>query len=272
MKQRKKNNPFYSSFIKVLLFVWFVSYSIENLNGQVWKLRRYEIGVGIGNTQIFGDIGGTMSPENWMGLKDIQLTETRPSINFVARYKINNRAAVRANFITGFGYGSDETSGLLRQREYNTVLMELSSSMETYFIQELRPYRSHAGYRRLGMVNNYKMFAFYGFLGGGVAYAHSKTSIPIPSPKVDKTDPNNFIPVFPIGLGIKYIIDDVWILDANLGYRYALSDFLDGYTQIEKSQFNDVYYILSLSIVHRLRTTKRNIPAIFDKEYKAQFK
>jgi hypothetical protein len=82
---------------------------------------------------------------------------------------------------------------------------------------------------------------------------------------------SNFIPVIPLGVGVKYIIDDAWFINGELAYRYTLSDFVDGYTQTIDSKYNDVYYILTITLGYRLKTTKRNIPAIFDKEYKKMF-
>ncbi|MBN2485905.1 MAG: outer membrane beta-barrel protein [Bacteroidales bacterium] len=248
----------------------FIIVNTSDTYGQRWKLRRYEIGGGLGNTQIFGDIGGTMSPQNWMGLKDIQIKETRPSVNVLARYKINNIYTFKTTFNLGFGYGSDATSGLERQREYSTTLLEFSSQIERYIIQEERPYRSNAGYRRLGMLNNYSLFGLYVYTGVGACYTRNNVSIPVPRPKADVTKNNNFTPVIPLGIGIKYIIDDAWNFDCNLGYRFPFNDYIEGYTQIIDSKYNDIYYILSLSITYRLKTSMRNIPMIFEKKYKSR--
>jgi hypothetical protein len=272
MKQRFTIQRYSKTIFWIILTGLLVSFTTEGL-GQIWKLRRYEIGGGLGNTQVFGDIGGAMTLDNWMGLRDIQLNETRPSINLVARYKLNGRFAIRTSLVNGYGHGNDKPPYRERGRSYNTTIVELSSNLETYFIQELRPYRSHAGYRRLGMVNNYNMFALYGFVGGGIAYTRANPYIPPANEmKYDIIEKNHFIPVIPFGIGLKYILNDVWILDANLGYRYTFSDFVEGYTTNNNSQYNDVYYVLSVSVVYRLRTTKRNIPAIFDRQYKAQFR
>jgi OOP family OmpA-OmpF porin len=258
-----------SNRIILLIIVLIVSSLTQISMGQIWKLRRYEVGAGIGDSQIFGDIGGTFAEDNWFGLRDIQIGETRPAIHLYARYKIDHFFSTKINLIFGNGYGSDETSGLLRQRSYKATFGELSANLEYYFIKELRSYRSYGGYRRIGMLNNYNMVAAYVFAGTGFAYSYSSHDyIEVWETRDDYRPGGNFIPIASIGLGLKYIIDDHWILAGELGYRYTISDYMDGYTQTLNSEFNDVYYVLDISIVYRLKTTRRNIPAILDRKFK----
>jgi hypothetical protein len=173
----------------------------------------------------------------------------------------------------GNGHGSDETSGIMRERSYTAYFGELSANIEYYFLKELRPYMSFGGFRRMGMRNNYRMFAAYLFAGVGQTYSYSSHDyLDIWESRDEYRTGGNMASVLPIGLGIKYIIDDHWMLAGELGYRYIFSDFLDGYTQIINSEFNDIYYILDVSVVYRLKTTKRNIPAIFDSHYKEMVK
>ncbi len=46
----------------------------------------------------------------------------------------------------------------------------------------------------------------------------------------------------PIGLGIKYIISDKWMLGYEIGYRQTISDFLDGFKS-PSSNRPDIYWI-----------------------------
>ena len=73
-------------------------------------MRRYEGIVGIGTANYFGDIGGYSKGDNALGLKDISITNTRPSIYLGARYKVYEVLAVKLNFIYGFFSGNDENS------------------------------------------------------------------------------------------------------------------------------------------------------------------
>jgi hypothetical protein len=244
-----------------------ISYFIEPVQGQRWKLRRYEAGFGIGTTQVFGDIGGTADTKTWFGLKDIQINETRMAFGGFGRYKITPVYSLKVNTILGFGNGTDENSRNNRGRSFKTTLFELSVQGEYYIIGEERRFRSEAMYNRRGMINNYASFNAYGFIGVGAIYYNPKISST--QPLIENVDIisgySKFGAVFPFGLGLKYIIDDRWLVNAELGYRLTTSDFIDGHTQAIDSKHKDVYYFLTISVSYRLDSSRRGLPAFLDK-------
>lgn len=246
---------------------------VEPAMGQRWKLRRYEVGFGLGTTQVFGDIGGTISEKNWFGLRDIQIDETRMAIPLNVRYRLTPIYTLKVNGIVGFGSGNDEgtrndrsLSG--RGRSYKTMVNELSAQFEYSFIAEERRYKSAAMFNRRGMLNNYMSFSAYGFAGIGGVYAWARAIVPDPAP-YDLVKVHNFGVVLPVGLGVRYIIDDRWLANLELGYRYSFSDYIEGYKQAQDSRFNDVYYFLNLSVGYKLETTRRGLPGFLDREYRA---
>jgi hypothetical protein len=237
---------------------------------QRWKLRRYEVGGGLGMTQVFGDIGGTADKNNLMGLKDIKFDETRMAFDMFVRYKIDPVYSVKVNAIAGFGHASDANTLYPRGREYKTRLFELSAQGEYYFLGEEKRFRSAAMFNRRGMLNNYASISAYGFLGLGMIYSNAKFTYaegfdPAPEDKVKK---NNMGAVMPFGLGVKYIIDDRWLVNAELGYRISFTDYIEGYSQTKDSKHKDVYYFLTISVSYRLDTSRRGLPAMLDKEYR----
>lgn len=240
----------------------------QSAQSQRWKLRRYEIGAGFGTCQVFGDIGGTASQENLFGLKDIKLDETKIGVVTHGRYKINPKQAVKVNLNLGFGKGSDIDSRNDRGRSYSTTIIELSGQYEYFFLPEDKQYRSAGIYNRRGMVNNYSALAAYVFGGAGVTYAISSHADAPILPADEYRSGGNIVPVVLLGLGVKYILDDRSFLNAELGYRYGITDFIEGYKQTEASKYNDVYYFLAISYNYRLKTTRRNLPAFMDKKYK----
>ncbi|MBN1599459.1 MAG: hypothetical protein JW894_14285 [Bacteroidales bacterium] len=241
----------------------------ESVLGQRWKLRRYEVGGGLGITQVFGDIGGTIDESNWLGLKDIQISETNLAVPLYLRYKLDPVYSIKFNTVLGFGRGDDKNSRNDRGREYKTMLLEFSVQGEYYFLSEEKRYKSAAMFNKRGMLNNYASFGAYGFIGVGGVYSKSTitytTSDPAPS---DDVKPNNFGVVFPVGLGIKYIIDDRWLINGELGYRISVTDYIEGFSQLEYSKRNDVYYFLTFNVGYRLETSRRGLPSVFDKEYR----
>ncbi len=238
---------------------------------QRWKLRRYEVGVGFGTIQVFGDIGGAATQQNWFGLKDIKLDETKIGVVSNARYKIDPKMSVRANLNLGFGKGSDLDSRNDRGRSYSTTLIEFSGQYEYYFLPEDKQYRSAAIYSRRGMVNNYSTLGAYVLGGVGVTYAISQHAEAVVLPYDEYRSGGNIVPVVLLGVGLKYILDDRSFLNVELGYRYGLTDFIEGYKQTEASKYNDVYYFLTISYNYRLKTTRRNLPAFIDRKYRRRY-
>jgi hypothetical protein len=258
--------------IRFSFFILLVLFTVNDaLYGysQRWKLRRYEIGGGIGMTQVFGDIGGTAQQNNWYGLKDIKLDETSMAFGLLARYKIDPVYSLKINTILGFGHGDDEASKNDRGRTYKTRLFEFSIQGEYYFLAEEKRYRTAAMFDRRGMLNNYSTISAYGFLGLGMVYSKANVDYTTEDPgPYDKVKSNNVGAIAPIGLGLKYVIDDRWLVNAELGYRISFTDYIEGFSQTKDSKHNDIYYFLTISVCYRLETSRRGIPAIFDKEYK----
>jgi hypothetical protein len=252
-----------------LLITLFFNIYNAPIYGQRWKLRRYEIGGGLGITQVFGDIGGTAETKNWYGLKDIKIDETRLAFGLLGRYKIDPVYSLKLNAILGFGNGTDADSRNNRGREYKTTLFEISGQVEYYLIGEEKRYKSAAMFNRRGMLNNYASFSAYGFLGLGMVYSHSKVLFTTKERQPeDDLKPNNIGTVMPLGLGLKYIIDDRWLVNAELGYRITFTDYIEGYKQTQASKHNDVYYFMTISACYRIETSRRGLPSVFDKAYR----
>jgi hypothetical protein len=248
----------------VLLFI-----AIEPAMGQRWKLRRYEIGGGLGMTQVFGDIGGTIDQKNWFGLKDIKFDETRMAFPIYARYRLDPVYAIKMNAVLGFGNGTDTLSRNNRGRSYNTTLFEFSAQGEYYFVAEERRYKSAAMFNRRGMLNNYMSVSGYLFLGIGGVYSRARIDQGTDwNLTRDSYKPSNIGMVIPFGIGCKYIIDDRWLVGAELGYRISFSDYIEGYSQIVSSKHNDVYYFLDIKVGYKLQTTRGGLPSFLDKQYR----
>ncbi len=249
-----------------LLVIGLLFVGITNSNAQRWKLLRYQVGGGVGVMQIFGDIGGTASEENWYGIKDLKIDETHLAYYFNVGYKINTRFSTKFNINYGKGSATDLDSRNDRGRSWTARLLEPSAQLEYYFLAE-EARRSAAMYNRNGMVNNFSTISLYTYMGLGAAisWLDHEEGVVIPA---DSYKSNNVAPVVFLGLGAKYVIDARWYLNAEFGYRWALNDYVEGYSQTLSSQHNDVYYILMFSANYRLKTSRRNIPGIIDRKYK----
>ena len=208
----------------------------STIYSQRWKLKRYEAIIGIGTTNIFSDLGGRVDASLFF-IEDITFKDTRPSIYTGARYKINQMLS--------------------------TKLLELSGHFEYYLIQETKRYRSAAMYNRRGMLNNYSTISAYIF--GGIGLTKYWTTLerePRPTDTFD--DRNKFIPAFPLGVGLKYIISDKWIIGYEIGGRYTFCDYIDGFKP-SASKHNDIYWISTFNLNYRIKTSRRGLPLFLDR-------
>ncbi len=262
----------YISRIRVIIGIMACTILVSNsVHSQRYKLRRIEVLGGIGSTQVFGDIGGTADENNLYGLKDITFDETRPAATIAIRYKLDPLYSLKLNAIYGLGYGDDKDSRNTRGRTFKSHLAEISLQGEFYLIGEDKKFGSGIMFNRRGMVNNFGKIAVYGFAGAGaiMSFPSVKYEAGWEPSAYDLTKDKEINVAFPFGIGGKYIIDDRYLINFELGYRYTLSDYIDGFTQSLASQHKDVYYFLLVSIGYKIKTSSKGIPAIFDKRYRS---
>lgn len=248
--------------ISVLSLIFLVAMSV---NAQRWKTLRYQVGGGVGATQIFGDIGGGADKNNWFGLKDISIQETSVAAGVYARYKVNSLVTAKVNLYYGSGKGNDVDSRNDRGRSYKATFYEFSGQVEYYFLPEEATGRSAAMFDRKGMINNYSTISSYVFVGLGVDYSKLEHNYGLGIQPGDEYKSTNLAPIVPFGIGARYIIDQRWSVDAEFGYRWALNDFVEGYTT-KYSKYNDIYYFFMASVNYRLKTTRKGLPAFLDRK------
>jgi hypothetical protein len=248
-----------------ILPVVFLFLSLSS-NAQPWKMLRYEAALGIGSTNVYGDLGGAPNAQSLLFIRDITFRGTRPSIYGAVRYKIDPRTTLKFNIIYGFSKTNDFAGSRNEGREFVSTsnLIEFSGQYEFYFLQEERRLRSTAMFDRRGMVNNYSTFGAYVFAGLGATAYWSNLEIQRREYDVYKPGPSVTL-ALPIGFGIRYILSSQWLLGWELGYRHTLSDYLDG-IKTPWSHNTDVYWISSLTLSYRIPTSRRNLPEFLDRE------
>lgn len=256
----------FSMMKKLLITLVFSGIIISSVDAQRWKLRRYEGILGVGTTNVFGDIGGTADQSNLFGLKDIEIDQTRPSFYAGIRYKLEEDMSLKLNIVYGQGSGNDIGSkNEHRELSFKTTLIESSVQYEYYFLKEDRRLKSSAVFNRRGMINNYAKLAMYAF--GGVGGIYFNPSLEGPEQQLTHEwhivdGYSNFNLTLPVGLGLKYTIDDQISLGFELGGRYTLSDYLEGFSTVF-SKNNDVYYFTNLTFIYKARTDRRGRPILF---------
>jgi hypothetical protein len=254
---------------RYLILPVFILFMTLSSSAQPWKMLRYEGTLGIGSTNVYGDLGGAPNAESLLFIRDITFRGTRPSIYGAIRYKIDPKTAIKFNLIYGFSKTTDFDGSRNETRKFISTsnLIEFSGQYEFYFLQEDRRLKSSAMFDRRGMINNYSTLGAYVFAGIGATAFWSDLEIERREGDVYKTGPSVTL-ALPIGLGIKYILSDHWMLGWELGYRHTLSDFLDG-IRTPWSDNPDVYWISSLNLSYRIPTSRRNLPEFLDKKWRS---
>ena len=235
-----------------------ILFSVDGF-GQRWKLRRYEVGFGVGSTHSHVDIG----PQN----KEINnfFNGARPNVSLDVRFKISPSFAVNLDlgYLNMAGKDIDEPT---RGRNYSFVSHNFEHTVrgEYYILGEGRAFGSQANYNRRGMVNNYNKVYLYVFTGfGGIMSKGSVKDMdngdlpPDGNPGYDNN--MHYGLVIPVGAGLKYTISAVWSLNLEAGYRWSSSDYLDSYASAF-SKYNDNYYTTSFKALYKIRNNRKGRP------------
>lgn len=235
-------------------------------DAQKWKLRRYEAAFGAGFGSYFGDIGGSASSDNFFGIKDLSMKSTGPSLYVGARYKIRQNVAVKMNFSYIRLSGNDEGSlNSERGFKFGTNVFEPSIQAEYSIISEEERARSSALFNKRGMINNYSQINLYLYAGIGAAKYWNKPNEAMMASVNYDPDHSTFGIVFPVGIGLKYVLTESWSLGAQFGVRWTTTDLLDAYTS-PYSKANDLYYFGVINGIYRIRTSRTGAPILFRKD------
>lgn len=227
-------------------------------NGQLWKLRRYELSGSFGTSQFMGDIGGFTPGENALGFKDLIINNTRFAVGLGMRYRIYERFSVKLDLSYGLIHATDvKGSNEARDFEATTSVFEPGVRAEYYILKN----RAESSYR---FTKGQEIFS--SILAKMDLYAYAGLA-----PIMYSVNPNeNLLAVIekdggtalaiPLGVGANYLISPNVLVGVDLGYRLTSTDYLDGYTS-QYSKHNDVYYFMTFVFTHKLKTSEKGLPS-----------
>lgn len=250
-----------ADYMKRPLLIIILFFLVSQLSeAQLWKLKRYEVNAGLGPSFFFGDIGGFTRGENILGLKDLSFKQTNFDFNFSTKYRITQYLNGRFNFGLGSLRATDDRgSNENRGFKASTFFVEPSLIAEYYFLKN----RSENSYLFVSSGRKFlktliTSLDFYLFTGiGGMAYTVSGNNALESSP-VFKS--GGFTPVIPVGIGSSLVYSPNFNFGIELGGKYALTDYLDGYTS-QYSSTNDVYYYLNFVVTYKIKTGNKGLPS-----------
>lgn len=244
---------------KPLLILFLLCFIFPLSEAQLWKLRRVEFVAGAGTATFFGDVGGFSHGANALGLKDISFLQTRYSVSLSVKYRITQNINARVSLSYGLLHATDERgSNHSRGFEAATTVLEPALIGEYYFLRNSaeNSYLFNKGRGRGlgGILRSLDVYAFTGI--GGLNYSIK------PNTKLMEhgLKSSGFTGVVPLGIGSTFAAYPSINFGAELGFRYALTDNLDGYTS-QYSSANDVYYFLNFTFTYRLKIKRGIFPS-----------
>jgi len=229
---------------------------------ELWKVRRYEFGVGFGPSMFFGDVGGFSKTKNILGLRDMSFLQTRYNLNLNAKYRITREINIRFSFTQGLLHATDARgSNPGRGYEASTSIIEPAIIGEYYFIKnnvegDYSFVKGRNGFSS-GILSTLDVYAFTGL--GGLIYSTTPNALLKATEAEMGITPGGFTGVIPVGVGASLAFYSSFSFGLEFGGRYSFSDNLDGFTS-QFSSSNDVYYFLNLTVLYKMKTTRQGFP------------
>ena len=112
--------------------------------------------------------------------------------------------------------------------------------------------------KKTGFIGLIQSLDFYVFTGiGGLGYSVTGNAML----ENYGMKHGGFTAVIPVGIGGTLIYSPNFNFGVELAGRYSFSDYLDGYSNIQYSRSNDVYYFLNFTITYKLKTGANGWPS-----------
>lgn len=245
---------------KQLFIMIVLVFIVSSVDGQRWKIRRYELFGGVNANSLFGDLGGYPKGENWFGLKDIQVASLRPGFQLGLRYKVNTKFWVKG-YLSYNMYAASDKGSHNDARGYSSTASAYGTGVhvEYAFITEDRK-KGRVVFDNRGLLNNSGGMAAYVFTGArGMLFKPVLTS-PLPVLPSETITTSSFALVFPIGVGYKYFLNRKTSVGVEFSANFTTTDLLDGYTS-SFSKSNDFYYQFNVNIAYKLYTKRNGLPS-----------
>ncbi len=205
--------------------------------------QEYEIGVYVGGCNYQGDLADEV----------IQLNETHLGFGAILRVNQSAQWSLNTHIYVGRISGNDSNSGLSERRargySFSAPLTEIGLGVEW------SPFKSP--YRRYGRFE--PSLNPYIFSGLGLALCSPNpqapaSTFPYPFPEAGVKD---YFLNIPIGLGLKYKFTEQLCANAEIGYRYVFSDYLDGVSVHGNPNSPDVYIFAGFSMNYIFGDSRR---------------
>ncbi len=151
------------------------------------------------------------------------------------RYRLDDKWAVNSSFHYARIHSADSlspenTSRYHRGFYFENQIFELSVTGEFYVSSLID---------RLPL-------EIFGYLGAGIFYHNPQLTVP-PDTEMPDDEYSLIQPAIPMGIGIRYPINENFVIGFDIGHRMTFTDYIDGFTR-PASDYDDSYFLGSLRI------------------------
>ncbi len=211
--------------------------------------KRYELGVLIGQAGYLGDLNKS----------DFFSKEPNLGVGLLGRYYYNERWTFRGGLTFGKLTGSDANYSDRTGRGFKTTspITDLAATVEWDFLGKKRFSYDTSTYQ----VKFKRTLSPYFFTGLGLAFTNPKADFTGTSTTLAQyrqgatTDQNAKYShtnlAIPVGFGVKYDINENFVIALEAGFRFAFSDYLDGISQGANPSRNDKYKLSGITLTYR---------------------
>lgn len=217
------------------------------VEAQSWNVPKYQLGLGVGGFVYMGDL----SPSSLGSYKT-----TQPGFALSAARLFSPSFSLRANLAIGSLRGDEAKYDQPEYRAHRAFAFK-SSLVELSVLPEWNILRKN--YESKG-------FAPYVFAGAGISFLSIKPD----ASRLDlayfgdgtsiltglQADEQQRLPrakfVLPVGIGMRYYINDTWGVQAETSYRFMNTDYLDGFSQSVNPGKGDAYHSHFISLIYRI--------------------
>lgn len=209
---------------------------------------RWEGSLAIGASNFLGELGGA-NRIGTNGLRDLELSLTRPAAGIGLRYRTSRFLGYKADFFYGRVNGDDKlTSEVFRHNRninFRSNIFEVSTQLEFYITKE-RQGHVYKIKNVKGMKHIDKQI--YGFIGVGGFYFNPQGNFngawynlqPLHTEgqglKAGTKQYSRVSVCIPIGIGAKYAFDRQWSVGMEIGMRKTFTDYIDDVSTVYFNQ------------------------------------
>jgi OmpA-OmpF porin, OOP family len=201
-----------------------------------------------------GIMGGVAYYNGELHCPDLGIANLRPGGGAYFRYGLNDNFFMRLNGQFGQIEGADanfeDDWRKLRNFSFSSIFYDAALLLE---------WEPFGKYRYKGVKNFNRMLSPYIHTGIAGVYSKPKTNYNEPNPVTKQSDigidknNTNFIHLgIPVGGGVRYDLNQSWMIGVEGGIRVVLSDYLDGVSIAGNPGKRDWYETLNLTLGYRL--------------------